>query len=47
MEAAGEVQRVGSRWSADRPSTDLEAAFDRLEARTGNLRIIRPHQHAD
>jgi hypothetical protein len=42
MEAAGEVQRVGKRWSTQRPSTDLEAAFDRLQARTSNLRIIRP-----
>ncbi|MHB8694583.1 MAG: FmdB family zinc ribbon protein [Solirubrobacteraceae bacterium] len=42
LETAGEVQQVGNQWSTERPSTDLEAAFDRLEARTGNLRIIRP-----
>jgi hypothetical protein len=42
LEAAGDVQRIGNQWSTERPSTDLEAAFDRLEARTGNLRIIRP-----
>jgi hypothetical protein len=44
LEAAGEVHRVGKQWSTERPSTDLEAAFDRLEARTGNLRIIRPRE---
>jgi hypothetical protein len=44
LEAAGEVQRVGNKWSTERPSTDLEAAFDRLQARTANLRIIRPQQ---
>jgi predicted Rossmann fold nucleotide-binding protein DprA/Smf involved in DNA uptake len=44
LEAAGEVQRVGKRWSTERPSTDLEAAFDRLQAGTSNLRIIRPQQ---
>jgi hypothetical protein len=42
LEAAGELQAVGKQWSTERPSTDLEAAFDRLQARTGNLRIIRP-----
>ena len=47
LEAAGELQRVGKHWSTERPSTDLEAAFDRLEARTGNLRIIRPGERAD
>ena len=47
LEAAGEVQRIGNRWTAERPSTDLEAAFDRLQARTANLRIIRPDQRAD
>jgi hypothetical protein len=41
LEAAGEVQQIGNRWSTERPSTDLEAAFDRLQKRTGNLRIVR------
>jgi hypothetical protein len=41
LEAAGEVQQVGRHWSTERPSTDLEAAFDRLQARTANLRIVR------
>jgi hypothetical protein len=30
--------------STERRSTDLEAAFDRLAARTGNLRVIRPRE---
>jgi hypothetical protein len=34
LEASAEVHRVG-------PSTDLDAAFDRLQAHTSNLRIIR------
>jgi predicted Rossmann fold nucleotide-binding protein DprA/Smf involved in DNA uptake len=42
LEAAGEVERIGKHWSTEPRSTDLEAAFARLEARTGNLRIIRP-----
>ena len=41
LEAAGEVQQVGKRWSTERPSTDIEGAFDRLQARTSNVRIIR------
>jgi hypothetical protein len=41
LEAAGEVMQVGKRWSTERPSTDLEGAFDRLEARTNNIRIVR------
>jgi hypothetical protein len=41
LEAAGEVQRVGRHWSTERPSTDLDAAFERLQARTSNLRIVR------
>ena len=44
LEAAGEVQQVGKHWSTERPSTDLEAAFDRLQARTGNLRIVRERE---
>lgn len=41
LEAAGEIRQVGKLWSTERPSTDLEGAFDRLQARTSNLRIIR------
>jgi hypothetical protein len=41
LEASGEVRQVGKRWSTERPSTDLEGAFDRLEARTSNIRIVR------
>ena len=44
LEAAGEVQQVGNRWSGEQPSTDVEAAFDRLQARTSNLRIIRDRE---
>jgi hypothetical protein len=44
LEAAGEVQQIGKHWSTERPSTDLEAAFDRLQARTGNLRIVRERE---
>jgi hypothetical protein len=44
LEAAGEVQQVGKHWSADKPSTELEEAFDRLQARTGNLRIVRERE---
>jgi hypothetical protein len=41
LHAAGEVQQVGKRWSNEPPSTDIEAAMDRLQARTTNLRIVR------
>jgi DNA-binding IclR family transcriptional regulator len=44
LQAAGEVQQVGKRWSSERPSTDVEAAFDRLQSRTSNLRIIRDRE---
>ena len=44
LQAAGEVQQVGKRWSIQPPSTDVEAAFDRLQARTSNLRIIRDRE---
>jgi hypothetical protein len=42
--AAGEVQQVGKRWSNEPPSTDIEAAMDRLQARTSNLRIVRSRE---
>jgi hypothetical protein len=41
LEASGEVRQVGKRWSTERPSTDLEGAFDRLQAHTSNIRIVR------
>jgi hypothetical protein len=41
LHAAGEVQQVGKRWSNEPPSTDIEAAMDRLQVRTNNLRIVR------
>jgi hypothetical protein len=44
LQAAGEVQQVGKRWSSQPPSTDVEAAFDRLQAQTNNLRIIRDRE---
>jgi hypothetical protein len=44
LQAAGEVQQVGKRWTSEPPSTDVEAAFDRLQARTSNLRIVRERQ---
>lgn len=44
LSATGEVQQVGKRWSNEPPSTDLEAAMDRLQARTSNLRIVRSRE---
>ncbi len=44
LEEAGEVRQVGKRWSTERPPTDLEEAMDRLQARTGNLRIVRERE---
>ncbi|HUO72603.1 MAG TPA: hypothetical protein VMU39_17675 [Solirubrobacteraceae bacterium] len=41
LEASGEVRQVGKRWSTRQPSTDLEQAFERLQARTSNIRIVR------
>lgn len=41
LEASGEVRQVGKRWSTEQPSNDIEAAFDRLQARTSNIRIVR------
>lgn len=37
----GEVRQVGNRWSTEPALSDLEGAFDRLQARTSNLRIVR------
>jgi hypothetical protein len=44
LTATGEVQQVGKRWSNEPPSTDIEAAMDRLQARTNNLRIVRSRE---
>jgi hypothetical protein len=41
LEASGGVREVGKRWSTEPPSSDLEGAFDRLAARTSNIRIVR------
>jgi hypothetical protein len=41
LEASGGVRAVGKRWSTEPPSSDLEGAFDRLQARTSNIRIVR------
>lgn len=41
LEAAGEIRQVGNRWSTEPALSDLEGAFDRLQARTSNLRIVR------
>jgi hypothetical protein len=44
LKEAGEVQQVGKHWSTMRPPSDMEAAFDRLQASTGNLRIVRERE---
>lgn len=41
LKAAGEVHQVGKLWTTEPPASGLEAAFDRLQAQTSNLRIIR------
>jgi hypothetical protein len=41
LEASGGVREVGKRWSTEPPPSDLEGAFDRLQARTSNIRIVR------
>lgn len=41
LEASGRVREVGKRWSTEPPPSDLEGAFDRLQARTSNIRIVR------
>jgi hypothetical protein len=47
LERRGELQRLGNRWSAEPPASDLASAMDRLEARTTNLRIVRSRTRAD
>ena len=41
LAAAGEIREVGKRWSTERPPSDIDEAFDRLQARTSNIRIVR------
>jgi hypothetical protein len=41
LERRGEVQRVGNRWSAQAPPSELASALDRLAAQTSNLRIVK------
>lgn len=41
LAAAGEIREVGKRWSTERAPTDIDEAFDRLQARTSNIRIVR------
>lgn len=41
LAASGEIREVGKRWSTERPPTDIDEAFDRLQARTSNIRIVR------
>jgi hypothetical protein len=41
LEASGGIREVGKRWTTEPPSSDLEGAFDRLQARTSNIRIVR------
>ena len=38
---SGEIREVGKRWSTERPPSDIDAALDRLQARTSNIRIVR------
>lgn len=38
---SGEIRQVGERWSTEQPPSDLDAAFERLQARTSNIRIVR------
>jgi hypothetical protein len=46
LEQRGDIQRVGNRWLAEPPPTDITAAMDRLAARTSNLRIVRDRARA-
>jgi DNA-binding IclR family transcriptional regulator len=41
LAASGEIRQVGKRWSTEPPPSDLDQAFDRLQARTSNIRIVR------
>jgi len=41
LEASGGIRAVGKRWSTEPPSSDLEGALERLQARTSNIRIVR------
>jgi hypothetical protein len=46
LEAAGEIRRVGNRWSTQSPPSELDSAIDRLQAQTSNLRIVRDRARA-
>jgi hypothetical protein len=37
----GEIREVGKRWSTEPPPSDIDEAFERLRARTSNIRIVR------
>ena len=41
LAASGEIRQVGKRWSTEPPPSDIDAALDRLQARTSNIRIVR------
>jgi hypothetical protein len=41
LAASGEIQAVGKRWSTEPPPSDIDEAFERLQARTSNIRIVR------
>lgn len=47
LEASGEVRQVGKRWSTEQPASDIEMAFDRLQARTSHIRIVRDDRLRD
>jgi hypothetical protein len=47
LAASGEIRPVGKRWSTEPPPTDLDEAFDRLQARTSNIRIVRDRSPVD
>jgi Fic family protein len=46
LERRGEIRRIGNRWSTESPPSEVDAAIDRLEARTSNLRIVRDRARA-
>jgi hypothetical protein len=41
LQEAGEIRRVGNRWSTEPVASELEGALDRLQSRTSNIRIVR------
>ena len=38
---SGQIRAVGKRWSTEQPPSEIDAALDRLQARTSNIRIVR------